>query len=520
MTELIKYDAACRLLAEAAAVDEVVDILDQAAAMREYARRAKNRTLEIDAAQIRMRAERRLGEMIIEQKATVGLNRGRAGAGRPRLGCSDDEPPKPDERPTLEQAGIDRKLSSRAQRVAEIGSIRFEALLAMVRNQGDGRVMLDVLKIDAEREQRESRRNLAKSLSDTAASLPTGRKFPCIYADPPWLRKQGVTDRSYENHYSTMSWDAICAMPVADLLLDDAWVFLWIPRAHLLALHLVEMEFADDDGRVITRKVKLPLAWAVARAWGCDSYSTCFVWTKTDEAHPDDIGGGVIVRDQDELLLMFKRGRGLPKPASDEKFKSNHRERKREHSRKPDHYRDMIRTMTGGVPVLELFARVDAEHPLPPDWQAWGNQAAPIEIAVNDPASVLPDAAAGLPALQDAASAPETGIVDQPVAVASDADDAVPAAERPGIDLDAELAAQCRLPLDDAEMDLQLALTAIKDGAPVDGEIVRGLIGLGYAHATTTRILITDEGEAFLAQLIDIAPALDLPLFLPTRCSA
>jgi N6-adenosine-specific RNA methylase IME4 len=174
-----------------------------------------------------------------------------------------------------------------------------------------------------------------------------------------------------------MSWDEIIALMarVAKILLPDNWVFLWIPRAHLLALHPVEMEFADDDGRVITRTVKLPLAWAVARALGCDNYSTCYIWTKTDEDHPDDHGGGVLVFDQDEILLQFKRGRGLPKPATSEKFNSNHRERKREHSRKPDHYREMIRTMTGGVPVLELFARVDAEHPLPPDWQAWGNQA-------------------------------------------------------------------------------------------------------------------------------------------------
>jgi hypothetical protein len=44
----------------------------------------------------------------------------------------------------------------------------------------------------------------------------------------------------------------------------------------------------------------------------------------------------------------------------------------------------MIRSMTGGVPVLELFARVDAEHTLPLDWQAWGNQAQ-ITVAAIEP---------------------------------------------------------------------------------------------------------------------------------------
>ncbi|MCB1394374.1 MT-A70 family methyltransferase, partial [Nitrobacter sp.] len=247
---------------------------------------------------------------------------------------------------------------------------------------------------------RERRRNLQQALSDESAKLPTGRRFPVIYADPPWHRKQGVTGRSYENHYPTMTWDDICALPVKDLLLPDAWVFLWIPRAHMFALHAVDMEFATDDGCVITRKVLLPLAWAVARAWGCDSYSTAFVWTKTDEEHPEDQGGGVITFDQDEILLLFKRGRGLPKPDTCEKFGSNHRERSKPlgHSRKPEFYREMIATMCGGLPVMELFARVDAEHPLPPKWEGWGNQTGPSlhepnEIAETSISVGLPDCA-------------------------------------------------------------------------------------------------------------------------------
>ena len=75
---------------------------------------------------------------------------------------------------------------------------------------------------------------------------------------------------------------------------------------------------------------------------------------------------------------MFKRGRGLPKPDNGEKFGSNHRERSRPlgHSTKPQHYRRMIATMAGrGVPVLEMFARFDADNSPPPGWDLWGNQA-------------------------------------------------------------------------------------------------------------------------------------------------
>ena len=60
MTALVKYESACRALAECKAIDEVKEWVDKAAAMQAYSRMAKDKTLEIDAAEIRIRAERRL----------------------------------------------------------------------------------------------------------------------------------------------------------------------------------------------------------------------------------------------------------------------------------------------------------------------------------------------------------------------------------------------------------------------------------------------------------------------------
>lgn len=134
MTNLIKYEAACRAIAECKAVDEVKTWADKAAAMQAYGRMAKDKTLEIDASEIRLRAERRLGQMLAEQKATGGLSKGAAGAGvnqhTPR-----EVPSSVTRAPTLAGAGISYDLSSRAQKLAAVPEAEFEAELAAKRER-------------------------------------------------------------------------------------------------------------------------------------------------------------------------------------------------------------------------------------------------------------------------------------------------------------------------------------------------------------------------------------------------
>lgn len=618
MSELARYEAAERAIAAAEAVDEVLEIRSQAEAWRAYAKQAKNRELEVKAARIRFRAERRLGEMLLASD--------RAKGGRPsEKTCSDPEQVF-EAPPTLAEAGIDRKLSSRAQRLAEMDRDEFERALerqAEEMRAGQGRVAMDLLKVGAEEKGRAHRRNLAAALSGQSAELPAGPMVPAVYLDPPWRRQGGIGDRAYENHYPTMTWPEILAYlrQVAPRLLSDSWAFMWIPRPHLLALIEIEVEVTiAATGEVTLARVEMPLAWACAQALAMDSYSTCFVWTKTDADFPDDSGSGLIAWDQDELLLLFKRGRGLPKPSGAEKFGSNHRERPREHSRKPDHYRRMIATMVGcdaegrPLPVLELFARVDAEHPLPPGWLAAGNQAAPRQDeignssfaagmpsdagetvtaaadATSDGASVAAAVADVLELPGDRAPYDESDVIQIDQLAGSDyllpAElDALELAEReqleilsdfchkrraladvlgprwqarelayqingrwqlreagatllrelqaadrasaapveltepyrvPQPDLFAQVddrpapvvidgVLQTRLPVDDDESAEQLALVAIGAGESVAPEMLRHLVGKGLAHCGTTKIAVTDEGRAFLAQLV--APA-------------
>jgi len=128
MKELAKYEAAKHALAEAVRVDEVMDIRDKAAAISAAARVAKDRQLEIDASEIRIRAERRLGEMIREQKQGEGLNKGAAAGGVKESPRGNYTEPR-DTTPTLADIGISKKLSSRAQAIAAIPKDDFEITL-------------------------------------------------------------------------------------------------------------------------------------------------------------------------------------------------------------------------------------------------------------------------------------------------------------------------------------------------------------------------------------------------------
>lgn len=135
---LVRYDAACRAVSEAKTVDDVREISAQADAVRAYAKQAKNRQLELDAAEIRIRAERRLGELMAAQGQTVGKAKGAAEAGTSRGTTRVENKPA-----SLAEAGIDKNLAHRARTYAAVPAEKFEDLLKDKRHRDNRRVVLD-----------------------------------------------------------------------------------------------------------------------------------------------------------------------------------------------------------------------------------------------------------------------------------------------------------------------------------------------------------------------------------------
>jgi hypothetical protein len=121
-TYLAHYDAACRAIAEIHAFDKLLDIKNRSVAFQAYAHEARNFELEHMAAEIRVRAEIRAGELLIEmEKAGVRET------GRPPKGTKVGTPTS---LVKLSDLGITRTESTKWRRLARVPKPKLEAALA------------------------------------------------------------------------------------------------------------------------------------------------------------------------------------------------------------------------------------------------------------------------------------------------------------------------------------------------------------------------------------------------------
>ena len=320
---LVRYDAMCRAIDAALEVDEVKNIRDMAAALEQCARIAKNTQAEHDCGKVRLRGERRMGEMLAEMELAKGnLKKGT------ELPWSEGVTAGK----KLADIGITKIQSSNWQQLAALPVEQINAAMAKPKVP-----TVNSLLKKPRREKRE--REFAETTKKAMKRLGT-KLYGVIYADPPWRfeprsRDTGM-DRSADNHYQSMELDDIKAMAIPAA--DDCVLFLWATAP------------------------MLPEALEVMEAWGFRYKSHC-VWVK------DRVGTGYWFRNKHELLLVGTRG-SVPAPAPGEQYCSAIDGTVGKHSAKPGIFAEMIEDLFPNVPAIEMFARGERLG-----WTVWGAEA-------------------------------------------------------------------------------------------------------------------------------------------------
>lgn len=330
-TELVLAHAASEL-ATATSIQDLKEIHNVAEAVRIMSKKVgKGLKEQNKAAEIKIRSERKLGQMLAE----IELGQGK----RTDLVATRDQ--VKDDRPTLKELGISKSDSSRWQKLASIPEPIFDGHIQKVIDAGKElttvgmvrlaksyqRMIIDVTPSDNEQQSA----MFITSFEDVRQNLP---QFSCVYLDPIGL--SGRKDASAVDVDNSLAdtFDILSKLPIKEITSLNAHLHLWTPD-----------DLLNDACWLITQ-------------WGFRLAST-FVWVKSS------LGAGPYWRKSHELLLTASRG-DLP-------FKTHSLRSWQElapgaDGEKPEGVRRLIEAASPG-PYLELFG-----HREIPGWVVVGNQ--------------------------------------------------------------------------------------------------------------------------------------------------
>jgi N6-adenosine-specific RNA methylase IME4 len=232
---------------------------------------------------------------------------------------------------------------SAAADVARLPKSEQEDLVA----RGESEI-LDAAKAIRQRKAEERRAELA-TVAAIRLPPPPGR-YSTIVIDPPWPMEKierDVRPRQVAFEYPTMSEDDLkeFSSVVNGMAHDECHLFMW------------------------TTNKFLPMSFRLLEAWGF-RYVLTMVWHKSGGFQP--IG---LPQYNCEFVLYARRG--SPKFVDTKAFNCCFEAPRREHSRKPDEFYDLVRRVTDGSRI-DVFSREKREG-----FDQYGNEADKFEEAAS-----------------------------------------------------------------------------------------------------------------------------------------
>lgn len=215
--ELALLDQAHTALAEARTVDEVRNVRDRAEAVRAYARKARlGRSIVVEAAAVRLRAERRLGQLL----QTLPLAKA-----APGNQYSPSESPDVVDQVRLQDIGLTKSDSSRLQRIAMIPEDSFQSYVTTSVEENRECTSAGCLRLgkSSSKTAAAKRGTVRESASPLLKLIRAGQRFGTIYAAP--FHAMTETIEGHE-HRAPTNLKSLCDEPVGQLCEPNAHLHL------------------------------------------------------------------------------------------------------------------------------------------------------------------------------------------------------------------------------------------------------------------------------------------------------